>query len=335
MEKIKVDIYDNVPDEMKRLSRWVKWRKIPKKDREGNIKWSKIPYSVKDSNSFDWNNPNNWTDYNIAKAYLDGYDGLGYVLVEEDNIVAIDLDNCINKGKLSLFAREIIKKFDGSYMELSQSKKGIHIFIKGSISKNLNLKNLGIEIYKDNRFIALTGELGCGKYFNPSKILLNKSKEIKELYNYCIYEDKKKYEINTWEINRKSIVRSLNSTVPISSINKISDTDTILDTMDKTNSIASKLISGNSHTGNASRDDFIFLLLARNYTHGDPKLMEELFLMTPLNRLGTGEKRKSDTKYMEYLQKTIDKVLGLNGYSAFNWAPHNEYKQRIASYGER
>lgn len=329
MEKIKVDPYDNVPDEMKKFPRWVKWKKIPKKDREGNIKWNKIPYSVKDSNSFDWNNPNNWTDYNIAKAYLDGYDGLGYILVEEDNIVAIDLDNCINKGKLNPFAGEKIEKIDGSYMELSQSKKGIYIFIKGPISKNLNLKNLGIEIYKDNRFIALTGDLGGGKYFNPSKILLNKNKEIKDLHNYCIYENKKKHEINTGGINRKYVVRSLNFPVPISSINKIPDIDTILDTMDKTNSIASKLISGNSHTGDPSRDDFIFLLLARNYTHGDPKLTEELFLMTPLNRLGTGEKRKSDIKYMEYLQKTIDKVLGLNGYRAFDWTPHNEYKVSV------
>ena len=105
--------------------------------------------------------------------------------------------------------------------------------------------------------------------------------------------------------------------------------------MDRTNSIASNLIDGNSYTGDPSRDDFIFLLLAKNYTHGDPRLMEELFLMTSLNRLGTGEKRKNDRKYMEYLHKTIDKVLGLDGYRPFDWTPHNEYKQRTKAYGAR
>ena len=105
--------------------------------------------------------------------------------------------------------------------------------------------------------------------------------------------------------------------------------------MERTNYLASNLIKGNFHTCYPSRDDFIFLLLAKNYTHGDSRLMEELFLMTSLNRLGTGEKRNSDTKYIEYLHKTIDKVLGFDGYIPFDWTPHNEYKRRIKIYGAR
>ncbi|MGO1580126.1 MAG: hypothetical protein ACTHWZ_01775 [Peptoniphilaceae bacterium] len=339
MKSIKENQYKNVPEEMKDLPRWIKWKKVAKKNKHGNTKWTKIPYSIKDNSSFNWNNPNKWESYNTAKKYTDEFDGLGYVLVEKDNIVAIDLDNCIENRKLNSFAKKIIEIFSGTYMELSQSEKGIHIFLKGSISKNLNLQNLGIEMYKDNRYIALTGDLGADKYFEPSNILLNKDKEIKDLYNYCIEEDrkrfKKKHEINTERIIEKSLSKELNSTVNISSLNKVPDVNTILDTMDRTNPIASNLIEGNSYTGDPSRDDFIFLLLAKNYSHGNPSLMEELFLKTSLNRLGTGQKRKSDTKYIEYLHKTIDKVLGLNGYRPFDWTSHNEYKQRIKSYEAR
>lgn len=335
----KVNLYKNVPEEMKDLPRRVKWRKAAKRGKHGNIKWTKIPYSIKDNSSFNWNDPVKWESYNTAKKHINGYDGLGYVLVEKDNIVAIDLDNCIENGRLNPFAKKIVEIFKGIYMELSQSGKGIHIFLKGSISKNMNLQNLGIEMYKDNRYIALTGDLGADKYFSSSNLLLNKDKEIKELYIYCKDEDKKRFkekdEINTERGREKSLLKELNSPVNISSMNKVPDVNTILDTMNRTNSLASNLINGTSYTRDPSRDDFIFLLLAKNYTHGDPRLMEELFLMTSLNRLGTGDKRKSDRKYIEYLHKTMDKVLGLDGYRPFDWTPHNKYKQRTKTYGVR
>ena len=102
--------------------------------------------------------------------------------------------------------------------------------------------------------------------------------------------------------------------------------------MERTNRKASMLISGASLTGDHSRDDFTFLVLARNYTDGNPNLMKELFLMTPLNRLGSHEKRRDDRKYLDYVEKTIEKVLGLGNFVAFDWSKHFEYKTRTRSY---
>ena len=102
--------------------------------------------------------------------------------------------------------------------------------------------------------------------------------------------------------------------------------------MERTNRKASMLISGSSLTGDHSRDDFIFLVLARNYTGGNPSLMKDLFLMTPLNRLGSKEKRRDDRKYIEYVEKTIEKVLGLGNFLAFDWSKHFEYNKRIKAY---
>lgn len=53
----------------------------------------------------------------------------------------------------------------------TQSGKGIHIFVKGTIPKNLNLSSQGIEMYKNNRYIAVTGNIGDGSYFLRSNKL--------------------------------------------------------------------------------------------------------------------------------------------------------------------
>ena len=102
--------------------------------------------------------------------------------------------------------------------------------------------------------------------------------------------------------------------------------------MDRTNDKASRLISGDSITGDHSRDDFIFLVLARNYTGGDPTLMKDLFLMIPLNRLGSGQKRSNDRRYMDYLEKTIEKVFGLGSFKKFDWTNHFTYRERMRAY---
>ncbi len=49
---------------------------------------------------------------------------LGFVLVEDDKIVCIDLDNAIVDGKLTPMAEEIIKEFSGTYMEVIPIRKG-------------------------------------------------------------------------------------------------------------------------------------------------------------------------------------------------------------------
>lgn len=102
--------------------------------------------------------------------------------MEEDRIICIDLDHAIQGGKLTPMAKEVIESFTGTYMELSQSGQGIHIFVKGTIPKNLNLSCQGIEMYKNNRYIALTGDIGDGIFFPRSNELLEKQDELNKLY---------------------------------------------------------------------------------------------------------------------------------------------------------
>lgn len=307
--------YNNIPEEMKKLKRFVGWRK-----EKLNGKVAKLPFSLIDEKANGWNIPERWINFNDAKTKNRP---LGFVLVKEDKIVCIDLDHAIQDGKLSPMAKEIIEKFTGTYMELSQSGKGIHIFVKGTIPQNLNLSSQGIEMYKNNRYIALTGDIEDGNFFPRSNELLEKEDELKKLYR-------------KWAQEKPSTLKQIKEYrhEPLNGFSRLDDLslDEILETMEKTNRKASILISGSGLTGDHSRDDFIFLVLARNYTGGNPSLMKDLFLMTPLNRLGSKEKRRDDRKYIEYVEKTIEKVLGLGNFLAFDWSKNFEYKRRIRAY---
>jgi primase-polymerase (primpol)-like protein len=307
--------YKYLPEEMKRRKRFVGWRK---EDLNGKV--AKLPFSLIDGKANDWNQLERWITFNEAKTMNEP---LGFVLVEEDRIICIDLDNAIQEGKLTPMAKEVVESFAGTYMEISQSGRGIHIFAKGAIPNNLNLSSRGIEIYKKNRYIALTGNIGDGSLFPRSNKLLEKKDELKRLYK-------------KWTQEKTSTLKQIREYKyePLNKFSRLDDLslDEILTTMERTNRKASMLISGASLTGDHSRDDFTFLVLARNYTDGNPNLMKELFLMTPLNRLTTNEKRRDDRKYLDYVEKTIEKVLGLGNFVAFDWSRHFEYKKRTRAY---
>ena len=307
--------YKYIPEEMKKLKRFVGWRK-----EELNGKVAKLPFSLIDGKANNWNHLERCIDFNEAKTKNKP---LGFVLVEEDRIICIDLDHAIQGGKLTPMAKEIIESFTGTYMELSQSGKGIHIFVQGTIPNNLNLSSRGIEIYKKNRYIALTGNIGDGSFFPRSNKLLEKEDELNKLYK-------------KWTQEKASTLKQIReyNYEPLNKFSRLDDLslDEILVTMERTNRKASMLISGASLTGDHSRDDFTFLVLARNYTDGNPNLMKELFLMTPLNRLVSNEKRRNDRKYLDYVEKTIEKVLSLGNFVAFDWSRHFEYKKRTRDY---
>ena len=109
--------YNNIPEEMKNLKRFVGWKK-----EEFNGKVSKLPFSLIDGKANDWNHPERWITFNEAKTKNKP---LGFVLVEEDKIICIDLDQAIQDGKLTPMAKKVVENFAGTYMELSQSGKGI------------------------------------------------------------------------------------------------------------------------------------------------------------------------------------------------------------------
>lgn len=305
--------YKYLPDEMKKLKRFIGYR-----IETLNGKTAKIPFSLIDNRSTGWNDKEKWISFEEIENQNKN---LGFVL-DNDHIFCVDLDHSINHGKLTEMAKNIIADFKGTYIEISQSRQGLHIFATGDIPNNLIKASEGIEIYKENRYIALTGNVGDGRFFPISNKFLDKQIEINSLYK-------------KWTQEKSSIKKQIEKYKDLNSQKNYNfynlSVCEIIDVMKRTNTKAKALLSGISLTGDHSRDDFIFLSLARNYTNGNPNLMKELFLLSPLSRLGSNEKRKDDRKYMDYVEKTIENTLKFSSYTPFDWSKHLDFRKRSKS----
>jgi len=149
----------NFPKTLRELPFWFLWRL---ETHDG--KQTKVPYRI-DGKKASPTNPNDWTDFETACRAFDPekYNGLGFVLTKEAGIVCIDLDGCIGEdGKISDKAMYIVKILN-SWTEVSQSGKGLHIFVRGKkptdqCKVTLNTSEIkAIEVYDNARYIALTG----------------------------------------------------------------------------------------------------------------------------------------------------------------------------------
>lgn len=113
----------------------------------------------------DKTNPADSVDFMQAQTALeylpaDKVDGLGVMLSEETCIVCLELDNCINEdGTLTSFAAEKVKRFNGAYIEISQSGKGLHIFFLDEYGVGVKKRGKHLEVHSDKAFIALTGHV--------------------------------------------------------------------------------------------------------------------------------------------------------------------------------
>lgn len=85
--------------------------------------------------------------------------GLGYVLAEGDGVVCIDLDHCITGGEVAAWAREILDASPPTYVEVSPSGKGLHVWGLGHLDRGRVIRDgqRAVEVYSQGRYIAVTG----------------------------------------------------------------------------------------------------------------------------------------------------------------------------------
>lgn len=291
----------NIPIELREYKQWLWFKKIRKQDLKGKEKILKIPVSPITLKSDDWNNKEQWADFETAVNNIEssGCDGLSFVLSRDDPFVCIDLDNVDNK-KQDMF----INDFNGTYVEISQSGMGIHIFAKGEIEKNFNNQLEKVEMYQENRCIAMTGNIYEFNDFVAVKILL-KQKELDKYYK--LFSPKRSVR----EIIRK--YQKADECVP--------DSNTAIETMCRYNARARALFEGSYTSGDASKDDFSLLLFLNSFTHGNAEMMKELFLKSALNRIGDRSKRRTEKGYLKYLEDSISKAIqgGNKRYWDYNY----------------
>jgi len=154
--------FENIPDELKSQP-WAVWIAEPRLDRDGmpTGKWNKAPKNPITGIKIGANQPEAFGTYDEAKkAYESGvYTGIG-VLLTGSGITGIDIDNAgqlIKEGRpiINWLAKAII---DGIYCEVSPSRTGLRIFVRGKLSLG-GRKHDSLEIYDDKRFLTITGHI--------------------------------------------------------------------------------------------------------------------------------------------------------------------------------
>lgn len=150
-----------VPAELRELCQWVVWRL---EEQDGRL--TKVPYTVAGglASSID---PNTWAPFEAAVAAWaadDSLNGIGLVVTNAGPYTGIDLDGCIDdQGRLADEAARIVAELD-SYTEVSPSKRGLRIFVRGRKPAGAKCKSKalagfkGIEVYDHQRYFTVTGQ---------------------------------------------------------------------------------------------------------------------------------------------------------------------------------
>lgn len=123
--------------------------------------------------------PSTWSPYRAAAASSHGV-GLGFVLAEGDGIVCIDLDHCLDGGRLAPWARRILERCPETFVEVSPSGTGLHIWGRGEVRQGRRIRRADgahIEVYGQGRYIAMSEQ----RYGDCPALLADLSEVVAEL----------------------------------------------------------------------------------------------------------------------------------------------------------
>ncbi|MFI6864720.1 bifunctional DNA primase/polymerase [Streptomyces sp. NPDC050421] len=105
--------------------------------------------------------PRTWSSYTEAVKSTAGV-GTGFVLSDVDDVVCIDLDHCLDRltGRLAPWAAAIVRDAGTTYVEVSPSGDGLHIWGRADVRQGRRIRRpdgTAVEIYGTGRYIAMTG----------------------------------------------------------------------------------------------------------------------------------------------------------------------------------
>lgn len=150
----------NIPEALRAFPQWVNWRGEWVEGTNGKPgRWTKVPYQPNGYKA-DKTNPAHWSDFSeVIAAYEDSegdFDGIGFVLTENDPFTALDLDHCVTDGIIVDPVKDIIRQMN-SYTEFSPSGHGIRIFVKGQLARNKRQDKA--EVYSHRSYVSVTDHI--------------------------------------------------------------------------------------------------------------------------------------------------------------------------------
>lgn len=157
--------FEAIPFSLKQVPRWVLWKYVWRESAAG-AKWTKLPVRL-NGKAASATDPSTWATFDqVRRAYgvnTRGCDGVGLVFTTEDDLVGVDLDDCLtvdpltDEPSLSAMAEDLLASVDG-YAEVSPSGEGLKLWCRaGGMPRAFAEKSLGLEFYPHGRFFTVTG----------------------------------------------------------------------------------------------------------------------------------------------------------------------------------
>ena len=199
--------------QMQSQSVWLCWRY--ETDKDGRP--TKIPYNAKTGGKAKTDLPSTWNDYSISEKAKPKYSGIGFVFA--NGICGIDIDGTDGHTQANPLQDEILKLFEGTYIERSPSGNGFHILFRCDMSRipkttnkngaekldtkyyQKNPKN-GLECYFSgltNRYFTFTGDR-----VSDTDTITDKTEEILYFIEKYMYKGGERLSKNILDIARKS-----------------------------------------------------------------------------------------------------------------------------------
>lgn len=143
-----------IPAIMREADRWLRWRLV---SRPGQTKPAKIPVTP-EGRPAKVNDPSTWGTFADAAESTVGR-GLGFILGE--GVGCIDLDDAILPDGIAPWAECLLDALPPTFVEVSQSGTGLHIFgyLAEGPGRNYRTSGLTVEQYSKGRYIATTGDV--------------------------------------------------------------------------------------------------------------------------------------------------------------------------------
>ena len=135
-----------------------------------NGRWQKPPFiAVQPDRHASTNDPSTWSDYATALAVVQSgkADGITYILTEEDDFGAIDMDHCRNAatGSIDIWAQNFLDVGRNTYSEVTPSGTGCRIWgladgdtLHKKYSLVIDDKPVAVELFRRTRkALTITG----------------------------------------------------------------------------------------------------------------------------------------------------------------------------------
>ena len=259
--------------------------------------------------------------------------GLGFEL-EGSGITCIDIDNCAdeikdyqNGRRGGLIANLMFDIGDSSYVEISQSGNGLHIFTKGRKPTGARSKGGGLEIYDNRRFIAMTGNVFCNFHSMDEE---DHSQELGEICDYYMPQSLPQVSSKA-EAQAHMRVCNVNILKALETARRTNRKFAGLWLGDRTDYIDPLTDPG------GGRADLALCNILCYYLAGDYSKIDEAFRYSGLMRPKWDELRGSLT----YGEMTINKSLSLYGTDESNYFDYaaefkedTDLSEQIKDYGE-